>query len=135
MIVIFVRNGLSVLTNFIKNIKLHLSLLYHFSIYLLCKYIFGTQIKSILNISVYYIEQTSLIFCGVRNNAANMVRTSETHESTIVHNMAGTTISFHPTKNSTYLIGTKVGLVMQVRINLGFNTYYVVILKLYTISR
>ncbi|XP_025409164.1 WD repeat-containing protein 78-like isoform X3 [Sipha flava] len=56
-------------------------------------------------------EQMSLIYCGIRNE----VNTGKTNKfnSTIVQNMPGTVISFHPTNKNTYFIGTKIGFVVQ----------------------
>ncbi|XP_025207535.1 WD repeat-containing protein 78-like [Melanaphis sacchari] len=59
---------------------------------------------------IYNTEQMSLIYCGIRNDAA---KPNKSDHSTIVQNMSGTVISFHPTNKSTYYIGTKVGFVVQ----------------------
>lgn len=67
------------------------------------------------------IEQISLINCGVRNNT-DVKKANKTYNSTIVQNMPGTVLTFHPTNKSTYFVGTKVGFVVQVGIYLiGFN--------------
>ncbi|XP_016659241.1 WD repeat-containing protein 78-like isoform X1 [Acyrthosiphon pisum] len=58
----------------------------------------------------YNTEQMSLIYCGIRNDSA---KPNKFNHSTIVQNMPGTVISFHPTNKSTYFIGTKVGFVVQ----------------------
>uniref|UniRef100_A0A2S2PVV5 Dynein axonemal intermediate chain 4 n=1 Tax=Schizaphis graminum TaxID=13262 RepID=A0A2S2PVV5_SCHGA len=58
----------------------------------------------------YNTEQMSLIYCGIRNDSAKL---NKSNLSTIVQNMPGTIISFHPTNKSTYFIGTKVGFVVQ----------------------
>ncbi|XP_022164666.1 WD repeat-containing protein 78-like isoform X4 [Myzus persicae] len=58
----------------------------------------------------YNTEQMSLIYCGIRNDAA---KPNKFNHSTIVQNMPGTVISFHPTNKSSYFIGTKVGFVVQ----------------------
>lgn len=59
------------------------------------------------------LEQMSLIYCGVRNNI-DITKTDTIYDSTIVHNMSGTFLSFHPTNNSTYFVGSKVGFVVEV---------------------
>lgn len=58
------------------------------------------------------LEQMSLIYCGIRNDE-DSVKTTK-YNSTIVQNMPGTIISFHPTNKSTYFVGTKIGLVIKV---------------------
>lgn len=64
------------------------------------------------------LEQMSLIYCGIRKDA-DAVKTPK-YDSAIVQNMPGTIISFHPTNKSTYFVGTKVGLVVQVTMDFIF---------------
>lgn len=61
----------------------------------------------------FILEQMSLIYCGIRNYAAKP-NICKFDYSTIVQNMPGTVISFHPTNKSTYFVGTKVGFIVQV---------------------
>lgn len=68
---------------------------------------------------IYYVfnipisEQMSLIYCGIRNDSGGIVKPNK-YDSTIVQNMPGTVISFHPTDKSTYFVGTKIGFVVKV---------------------
>lgn len=52
----------------------------------------------------------SLIHCGIRNDATK----SNKVDSTIVQNMPGTILAFHPTNKNTYFVGTKIGFILQV---------------------
>lgn len=72
-------------------------------------------------LNLMILEQISLIYCGIRKNADITVKTNKKYDSTIVQNMSGTTITFHPVNKGTYFIGTNVGYLIQVGIYLYFN--------------
>lgn len=61
------------------------------------------------------LEQMSLIHCGIRKDAVDVVKINKS-DSSIVQNMAGTFIMFHPINKSKYFVGTKIGFIVQVNI-------------------
>lgn len=50
----------------------------------------------------------SLIYCGIQKDNDNNTNSS------IVQNMSGTVITFHPINENIYFIGTKIGFIVKV---------------------